>query len=135
MIYKKRKRRKKKMFNISGKKTYKVTRVSGGISSRGQAYTVINIEDEPKQYQKFGDRLTVNIWGEDISNRVKKDDKISLTGALEVGYVFKKNPNDPNGKGYENLTVSCTSHHIHLSTEQEDDKTNPLEFAQDDLPF
>lgn len=120
------------MFNISGKKTYKVTRVSGGISKRGQAYTIISVEDEPREYQKFGDKLTINIWGENISDKVEKDKMIAINGALDVGYQFKKGT---DGKGYENLNINCTSQHIHVVEPQDESPESILAGLDDDLPF
>lgn len=123
------------MFNINAGKKYIVTKVKTGVSQRGQAYTIMTIEDEPRKGQKFGDRLNVNVWGEDLGARIHNGCYISLTGASEVGLVFSKNPNDPTGKGYNNLTINCSGNHIHLETISEIDDSGALDTALDDLPF
>ena len=122
------------MFDTSGKKAYLVSKIHTGTARTGKPFTIISIEDEVRQNQKFPDKACVCIWGEDIGAKVKQGNYISISGTVEVGLQFKKGQADPT-KFYPQLNLTCTSHHIHLSAMSELEDSNPLDFAQDDLPF
>lgn len=125
------------MFNLQGKKDYRVASIFGGVSSKGSPYSFITIESELIGGQKYPDRMKINIWGADLSNQIKADDFIKILGANEVGIVKKKAPN--SDKWYENLTITCNPEDVVLGEKPQEEKKEiqPIQFEEIDgeLPF
>lgn len=125
------------MFNLQGKKDYRVASIFGGVSSKGSPYSFITIESELIGGQKYPDRMKINIWGADLSNQIKADDFIKILGANEVGIVKKKAPN--SDKWYENLTITCNHEDVVLGEKPQEEKKEiqPIQFEEIDgeLPF
>ena len=127
------------MFNIQGNKSYKVASVYGGTSQKGTSYTFITIESEIVGNSKYPDRLKINVWGTDLSNKVKKDDFIKILEAKEVG-ITKVKAKDGD-KWYENLTIVCDATDIALGDKPatkevvEQTEMTPIDIPDSDLPF
>lgn len=127
------------MFNIEGKKSYRVIFINGGVSSKHNPYTFITAEDEPVGNAKYGDKIKLNIWGVDLSSQIKKDDYIKILGAREVGIV--RNKAKEGDKWYENLTIVCGESDVVLGDKpaQKQPKEQPTEMVeigeQEFLPF
>lgn len=127
------------MFNIEGKKSYKVVFINGGVSSKHNPYTFITAEDEPVGNAKYGDKIKLNIWGVDLSSQIKKDDYIKILGAREVGIV--RNKAKEGDKWYENLTIVCGESDVVLGDKPAVKKEKPQEpvemipIEMDELPF
>lgn len=126
------------MFNLQGKKNYRVAYIIGGTSAKGSPYSFITAEEEPVGAAKFGARLKINIWGVDLSDRIKQDDYIKLVGATEVGIVKKKDAK--SDKWFENLTITCEPEDVLIGAkpeektkEQPTQKFEPID--DDNLPF
>ena len=51
------------MFNVSGKRNYKVASIYGGTGKNGRCYTFITIEDMPKEKLKYGEKAKIQLWG------------------------------------------------------------------------
>ena len=126
------------MFNLQGKKDYKVVAIYGGVSSKGSPYSFLTVESELIGGQKFPDRMKINIWGADLSNQIKANDFIKILGATEVGLVKKKAPN--SDKWYENLTITCNVEDVVVGEKpaEEPKEIQPIQFEEIDsseLPF
>lgn len=93
------------MFNCTGKKNYKVLFINGGTGANGRAYTFITIEDMPQGGAKYGEKLKINLWGEDLSQTIRANDYIKILGVEECGMVSRKDKN--TDKWYENNTIVC----------------------------
>lgn len=125
------------MFNINGKKEYKVVYSRGGQGQNG-AYTLITVEDEVAEGRKYPDRLKINIWGEDISDKVPQGAIISIMSAVSVGLVITKDKTQ-EGKFYNNLTITCNADDIVVDERlgakpKATQKFEPVDNT-DDLPF
>ena len=129
------------MFNITGKKNYKVLFVNGGVGTNGRAYTFITIENMPEGNAKYGEKLKINLWGEDLSKQIKQDDYIRILGCMDVGVVRRRDPK--TDKWYENMTITCSEGDVVLGEKpvKKEDK-NQIQGQQtmeaielDELPF
>lgn len=128
------------MFNLQGKKNYKVAYIFGGTSSKGSPYTFITVEEEPVGNAKYGARMKINVWGADLSAKIQQEDYIKIVGATEVGIVKKKDAN--SDKWYENLTLTCEPGDVLIGVKpetkekEETDKVGQFEPIPDsELPF
>lgn len=126
------------MFNTTGKKNYKVLFINGGTGQNGRAYTFITIEDKPEGNSKYGEKLKINLWGEDLSSTVRPDDYIKILGVTDVGIVRRKDKN--SDKWYENNTISCQTGDIVLgekpAKKEEQPEQQVMQPIEDsDLPF
>lgn len=128
------------MFNIEGKKSYKVNFVFGGVSQKGTAYTFITAESEIVGNSKYPDKIKINIWGSNLSSKLQKDDYIKIMGAKEVGIT--KTKAKEGDKWFENLTLVCNESDIVLGDkpavkeekqEMQQVEMTPIEL--DELPF
>lgn len=128
------------MFNVSGKRNYKVVSIYGGTGKNGRQYTFITIEDLPKEKLKYGDKAKVQLWGEDLSNQIKAGDWVKILGCTDAGLEDKKDPN--TNKWYKNFTLVCSSGDVVMGEEpfkkeekkQESAVMQPID-PEDDLPF
>lgn len=120
------------MFKIGGEKQYKVIYVRGGQGKNG-GYTFLSIEDALRENQKFGDRMKINVWGEDLSQKIVKDSYVSVLGVNEIGLVNS----EADGKTYKNLTIVCSPDQIiSVEPKQSAEPKAELEPINDqDLPF
>lgn len=124
------------MFNISGDKKYKVSRVFGG-SSEKTAYTFITVEDKVKEGLKFPERLKINVWGTNIADKINEGDAITVVGAREVGIETYTKEN----KTYKTLVISCSPDDIVVCGKFEEEKPKQEEpttlqpIEDEDLPF
>lgn len=112
------------MFNLQGKKDYRVASIFGGVSSKGSPYSFITVESELFGGQKYPDRMKINLWGADLSAQIKQGDYIKILGANEVGVVKKKD--SKSDKWYENLTITCQPEDVVLGEVPENTKTEPV---------
>ena len=103
------------MFNVSGKRNYKVAAIYGGTGKNGRCYTFITIEDMPKEGLKYGDKAKVQLWGEDLSNQIKTGDWVKILGCTDAGLEDKKDPN--TNKWYKNFTLVCSSGDVVMGEE------------------
>ena len=128
------------MFNVSGKRNYKVASIYGGTGKNGRQYSFITIEDMPKEGLKYGDKAKVQLWGEDLSNQIKTGDWVKILGCTDAGLEDKKDPN--TNKWYKNFTLVCSSGDIILgeepfkkeNKEPEQAVVQPIDL-ESDLPF
>lgn len=128
------------LFNFSGKRNYKVLFITGGTGSNGRAYTFITIEDMPEGKAKYGDKLKINVWGEDLSQTIKPDNYIKILGCVDGGIVRRKDAN--SDKWYDNLTIACGVGDIVLGEKpfkKEDEEQpavmQPIDDLDSELPF
>ena len=103
------------MFNVSGKRNYKVASIYGGTGKNGRCYTFITIEDMPKDGLKYGDKAKVQLWGEDLSNQIKTGDWVKILGCTDAGLEDKKDPN--TNKWYKNFTIVCSAGDVVMGEE------------------
>jgi hypothetical protein len=93
------------MFNITGKKNYKVLFINGGTGKNGRAYTFITIEEIPREGLKYGEKAKIQLWGEDLSQTVRPEDYIKILGCTDCGLEDKKD--EKSGKWFKNFTMVC----------------------------
>lgn len=103
------------MFNVSGKRNYKVVSIYGGTGKNGRQYTFITIEDLPKEGLKYGDKAKIQLWGADLSNQIKTGDWVKILGCTDAGLEDKKDPN--TNKWYKNFTIVCTNGDVVMGEE------------------
>lgn len=128
------------MFNVSGKRNYKVASIYGGTGKNGRCYTFITIEDMPKEGLKYGDKAKVQLWGEDLSNQIKIGDWVKILGCTDAGLEDKKDPN--TNKWYKNFTLVCSSGDVVMGEEPFKKEENsqpqvmqPIDDLDSELPF
>lgn len=129
------------MFNTTGKKNYKVLFVNGGTGQNGRQYTFITVENMPEGNLKYGDKLKINLWGEDLSQQIRSNDYVRILGCTDVGMVRRKDKN--SDKWYENLTIECAAGDVVLGqkpVKKEDRQEQPavmqpIDDNLDSLPF
>ena len=128
------------MFNVSGKRNYKVVSIYGGTGKNGRQYTFITIEDLPKEKLKYGEKAKIQLWGADLSNQIKAGDWVKILGCTDAGLEDKKDPN--TNKWYKNFTLVCSSGDVVMGEEpfKKDEKKEepttmqPIDESMD-LPF
>lgn len=103
------------MFNVSGKRNYKVVSIYGGTGKNGRQYTFITIEDLPKEKLKYGEKAKIQLWGADLSNQIKTGDWVKILGCTDAGLEDKKDPN--TNKWYKNFTIVCTNGDVVMGEE------------------
>ena len=124
------------MFKISTDKKYLVTFIKGGQGQRG-GYTFITIDDELRQGQKYADKLKINVWGENLEDKIHKGSFISILHVEELGMVAQKDPKDET-KWYQNLTITCSPDSILVQDSADTKQDAPKQLEQidvTDLPF
>lgn len=130
------------MFNVSGKRNYKVASIYGGTGKNGRQYTFITIEDMPKEGLKYGDKAKVQLWGEDLSSQIKTGDWVKILGCTDAGLEDKKDPN--TNKWYKNFTLVCSSGDVVMGEEpfkkeekkeEQPAKMQPIDDIDSELPF
>ncbi len=131
------------MFNVSGKRNYKVVSIYGGTGKNGRQYTFITIEDLPKEGLKYGDKAKIQLWGADLSNQIKAGDWVKILGCTDAGWEDKKDPN--TNKWYKNFTLVCSAGDVVMGEEpfkKEEKKAQeqitemqPIDDIDSELPF
>lgn len=128
------------MFNFSGKRNYKVLFVNGGTGSNGRQYTFITVEDMPEGKAKYGDKLKINLWGEDLSQTIRPDDYIKILGCTDGGMVRRKDTK--SDKWFDNFTIQCSAGDVILGEKpaKKEDKEEPQQAVMQpiddgELPF
>lgn len=128
------------MFNVSGKRNYKVVSIYGGTGTNGRQYTFITIEDLPKEKLKYGEKAKIRLWGADLSNQIKAGDWVKILGCTDTGLEDKKDPN--TNKWYKNFTIVCTSGDVVMGEEPFKKEENsqpqvmqPIDDIDSELPF
>ena len=128
------------MFNVSGKRNYKVVSIYGGTGKNGRQYTFITIEDLPKEKLKYGEKAKIRLWGADLSNQIKTGDWVKILGCTDAGLEDKKDPN--TNKWYKNFTIVCTSGDVVMGEEPFKKEENsqpqvmqPIDDIDSELPF
>lgn len=123
------------MFDITGKKKYKISYIRGGKGKN--EYTFLTLETDLKKGQKYPERLKVNVWGKNLENDFAVGNYVNLIGANEFGIVKQQDKNDPN-KWYDNMTAVCSAEHIVLTQVEEErpkqETMQPIDDAEE-LPF
>lgn len=128
------------LFNLQGKKNYKVLFINGGTGQNGRPYTFLTVEDMPEGKAQYGDKMKINLWGEDLSQQIKSNDYIRILGCMDVGMVRRKD--SKTDKWYENLTITCQAGDIVLGEkpakkEEKQEKITEMQpiDSMDELPF
>lgn len=123
------------MFKISDQNKYLVTFIKGGQGQRG-GYTFITIDDELRPNQKYADKLKINVWGENLEDKISKGDFISILHVNELGLVNQKDPKDET-KWYQNLTITCPPDAILVqhSAQKVEEPQKLEQIDVTDLPF
>ena len=128
------------MFNVSGKRNYKVIFINGGTGKNDREYTFMTIEDLPKEGLKYGEKAKIHLWGENLANTVKQGDFVKILGCTDCGWEDKKD--EKSGKWFKNFTIVCSAGDVVMGEEpklKESKKEEPQELqpidALDDLPF
>jgi hypothetical protein len=128
------------MFNVSGKRNYKVVSIYGGTGKNGRRYTFITIEDMPKEGLKYGEKAKIHLWGEDLSSQIRTGDWVKILGCTDAGLEDKKDPN--TNKWYKNFTIVCSAGDVVMGEEpfkkegkQEPAVMQPIDDNEDFLPF
>ena len=128
-------------FNWTGKRNYKVLFITGGTGKNGRPYTFITIEDLPREGLKYGEKMKIRVWGEDLSSQIKPNDYIKILGSTDGGWEDKKD--EKTGKWYKNYFLICSAGDIVLGEEpfKKDEKKEeqavmqPIDDDSDFLPF